>query len=646
MKNKTWIRFSVKSTLASAGVVLSASWLSAGAATAAEATATATATDEPATYENCVKTQDSFKQRRRAGRAAEERLSTFECEKKELPHATAPTTTQDAAIGDRGLSEKRTRELQANMPRPPADGFSEPVAVPDRWRIVDALGYKERWWDPYNQNSWKGDKPFYQNGKDKWFFAFTGISDTVMEYRRLPTPVGGQSTDNAGAYDNFGKGNQYAYVQNLATEFVVYKGNTVFMPPEIEFRFTPVFNWNRVELDERLGLYTDPSQGPTRSDSHVGIQAAFVDYHLRNVSSRFDFDSLRVGVQPITADFRGFLFNDNQLGIRLFGNRDNNLYQYNLAWFRRIEKDTNSGLNDLGAPLRDDDIFLVNLYRQDLFLKGFTSQAVVLYNRNRENKEYYYDQNGFLTRPAAIGTEIPRQYDVTYLGYNGDGHLGLYNLSVSAYYAFGQEKPSVFTREDSDIRAGFAAMEISRDFDWIRARLSALHGSGDDDPYDDVSGGFDAVLENPLFAGADTSFWIRQAVPLVGGGGVTLSSRNGVLNSLRSSKDEGQSNFVNPGINLIGVGADFDVTPTLRVSVNANDLFFDNTAVLEVARNQAPINKAIGWDLSAALIYRPLFNQNVVMRLSYAMLLPSEGYEQLTDDRKPYSLLGNLILTY
>lgn len=602
--------------------------------------------EDAATYEECVETQSTFKQRRRAGRGAEQRLSTFECEKKELPHSTEPGAAPGAPISERGLSSKRKKELQANMPRPPAEGFSEPIAVPDRWRIVEALGYKEHWWDPYNQNSWKGDKPYRQNGKDKWFFAFTGISDTVMEYRRLPTPVGGQSADRAGAVDTFGEGDQYAYVQNLATEFVVYKGNTVFMPPELEFRFAPVFNWNRVEVDERLALSTDPVKGPTRSDSHVGIQAAFVDYHLRNVSPRFDFDSIRVGVQPITADFRGFLFNDNQLGVRVFGNRDNNRYQYNLGWFRRIEKDTNSGLNDVGAPLRDDDVFLFNVYRQDLFVTGFTSQLALVHNRNREDSEYYYDQNGFLVRPAAIGTEIPRQYDVTYLGYNGDGHLGLWNLSVSTYFAFGEESPSVFTGEDSDIRAGFAAAELSHDFDWVRGRLSVLHGSGDDDPYDDVSSGFDAILENPLFAGADTSFWIRQAVPLIGGGGVSLSNRNGVLNSLRSSKDEGQSNFVNPGVNLIGVGADFDILPQLRLSMNANALFFDETAVLEVARNQAPIDKEIGLDLSTALIWRPLFNQNVIMRLSYAMLVPGEGYVQLFEDDKPYSLLGNLILTY
>ena len=82
--------------------------------------------------------------------------------------------------------------------------------------------------------------------------------------------------------------------------------------------------------------------GTHRFDDSLGVQEAFVDYHLRNVSDRFDFDSVRVGIQPFQFDFRGFLFQDQQLGIRLFGNRDNNRFQYNLAAFWRLEKDTNS----------------------------------------------------------------------------------------------------------------------------------------------------------------------------------------------------------------------------------------------------------------------------------------------------------------
>jgi hypothetical protein len=93
--------------------------------------------------------------------------------------------------------------------------------------------------------------------------------------------------------------------------------------------------------------------------------------------------------------------------------------------------------------------------------------------------------------------------------------------------------------------------------------------SGDGDPYNDTHAGYDAIFENPIFAGADTSYWIRQTIPFAGGArAVSLNGRNGILANLRSSKEEGQSNFVNPGTLLLGVGADLDITPDFRLSGN------------------------------------------------------------------------------
>jgi hypothetical protein len=528
------------------------------------------------------------------------------------------------------------------VPKPRAEHFVEAVPIPDRWRIVDSLGYKENWYDPYNRNVLKGDRPIH----DDWFFNVTAISDTVIEQREVPTPVGLQSANSSGSLDVFGDQDQLTINQNLAVELVYYKGDTVFKPPDWEYRFTPVFNYNYTRIDEILGLNVNPSEGNTRDDNHVGIQAAFVDKHLRNVSEYYDFDSLRVGIQPFSSDFRGFVFQDAPFGVRLFGTRANNRFQYNLAWFRRFEKDTNSGLNDLGESLRDDDVFLANVYWQDSGVLGFTSQFTVIYNRNRED-ELFFDNNGFIARPASLGREVTRDYDVTYLGYNGDGHLGKVNLTVSAYTAFGEEADSVFTNAESEISAYFLAAEASMDFDWIRPKLSALYGSGDEDPFDDKSEGFDAIFENPQFAGADTSYWIRQGVPLIAGGKVTLSTRNGVLNSLRSSKEHGQSNFTNPGIVLLGAGVDMDLLPELRLSMNLNQLAFADTAVLEVARQQGSIDKDIGLDASAALIFRPHTTQNIVLRLSYAQLFAGDGYKALYgDDENPFSLLFNVILTY
>ena len=127
---------------------------------------------------------------------------------------------------------------------------------------------------------------------------------------------------------------------------------------------------------------------------------------------------------------------------------------------------------------------------------------------------------------------------------------------------------------------------------------AALFASGDGNPYDNVEHRFDAIFENPIFAGADTSYWIRQAIPFAGGGrAVTFTGRNGVLIDLRSSKEQGQSNFVNPGTVLLGVGADFDLTPRVRLSTNLNHLWFQRTAVIQALRIRAHPN-AIGWDLA------------------------------------------------
>ena len=526
----------------------------------------------------------------------------------------------------------------------PVDQAGEFIPVPDRWRIMEALGFKHPWYDPYNQNVLKGDKPV--DGKDH-FLVFSAISDTVIEPRSIPTPIGPQSSTDPGSNDVIGDIDQLILSQTLITSVLYYEGDTTFKPADKEFKATLAFNYNRVRTEEVRALQIDPALGRTRDDGFIGVQELFATWDLRNPGTRYDFDDLRVGIQPFSSDFRGFLFQDNQLGVRLFGTRDNNRWQYNLAVFDRLEKDINSGLNDVTKSPRKDYVFVANVYHQDFPVTGFTSQAILLYNRNREDQSFY-DSNGFIQRPAAIGLEEPRTYNVGYLGYNGDGHFGRVNLTVSATYAIGNQSHGVFTRAASDIRAGFAAAEASMDFDWIRLRASAAYASGDKNPYDDRSTGYDAVFENPIFAGADTSYWIRQNVPLIGGGGVALAQRNGILIDLRPSKEQGQSNFDNPGLRFLGVGGDFDLTPQHRVSANLNEIWFDKTEILEAARNQANIGRRVGTDASISWIYRPFFTQNIVFRLSGAVLLPGGGFKDLYGDRHSsyYSVLGNLIVTY
>ena len=558
------------------------------------------------------------------------------------------------------LPERAAQDNPGAVRSPPPEAFpTDQIPVPDRWRLVETLGLvKERWFDPYNQNTLKGDRPIDRAKvpwlpitSDDWFFAANLVSDTVLEPRTFPVPVGVQTSERPQSLDVFGKDASFVFSQTFIAGAALIKGNTAFKPPEIEYRVTLAFNYSYVDVPERRVLSVRPSSPSHRSDHFLGVQEAFVDYHLRNVSDRYDFDSVRVGIQPFQADFRGFLFNDQQLGIRFFGNRDNNRIQYNIAAFWRLEKDTNSGLNSVVQRPRDDFLFLANVYRQDFLLSGLTSQLTVAYNRNREGDRIEIDDNGFPVRPALLGTLRGRDYDVVYLGYNADGRIGRLNLTASAYAALGKDRDSLFTGKPAAIRAAFGAAELSYDKDWMRFRLSALYASGDKDPYDNKETGFDAVFENPIFAGADTSYWIRQSIPFAGGGrAVAINGRNGILNSLRSSKEQGQSNFNNPGTVLLGLGGDFDLTPQLRISANGNHLWFQNTAVLQALRNEGSIPKPIGWDVSAAAVWRPKATQNLVARLSAAALLPGSGFRDLFDNsnrhRRYVSVLANVILSY
>ncbi|KZX52932.1 hypothetical protein A3711_04735 [Erythrobacter sp. HI00D59] len=558
------------------------------------------------------------------------------------------------------LPEEVTQTNVGAVRAPPPEAFPvDQVPVPDRWRLIESLGVvKERWWDPYNQNTYKGDRPINPDKVpwlpitgDDWFFIVNAVSDTVFEPRTFPIPVGVQTTERPDSIDVFGKDASYVLSQTFIVGAALLKGSTAYKPPDVEYRVTLAGNINYVDVPERRVLFVEPSKPSHRFDHFVGVQEAFFDYHFRNVSDRYDFDSVRIGIQPFQADFRGFLFNDNQLGIRFFGTRDNNRFQYNFGGFWRLEKDTNSGLNAVLQTPRDDYVFYVNAYRQDFLIPALTSQLTFVWNANREAQDVQIDDNGFPVRPALLGSLRGRDYDVFYLGYNADGRIGRINLTGSAYYAFGEDRNSFFTDERADISAYFAALEASYDRDWMRFRLSAAYASGDSDPYDDVETGYDAIFENPVFAGADTSYWIRQTIPFAGGGrAISVNGRNGILNSLRSSKEQGQSNFNNPGLVLVGAGADFDITPEFRLSANANHLWFENTATLQALRNEGSIPKAIGWDLSAAAIWRPKATQNIVFRLSGAALVSGSGFEDLfTALDNPgtyYSVLANVVLTY
>jgi hypothetical protein len=362
----------------------------------------------------------------------------------------------------------------------------------------------------------------------------------------------------------------------------------------------------------------------TRLKDFFALQEAFGEVHLRDISDNYDFMSARVGIQPFVSDFRGFIFNDTNRGVRLFGNADDNRYQYNLIFFNMLEKDTYSDLNTFDP--RDQYVLIANLFKQDFFSKGYTAQWS--FHMNLDRGDEHFDKNDLMTRPELLGAVRRHNVDAFYFGWAGDGHIGRLNLTHALYQAFGKDEFNGLAGRPVLINAQMAALELSYDRDWIRFKLSGFYASGDHDPTDKWANGFDSIQDNPFFIGGPFSWYVHQGFNLAGTA-VNLKQRDSLVPDLRSSKAEGQSNFVNPGAAILGVGSDLDVTSKLRGFCNVNYIWLAETKPIETALQTNKASNKLGLDCSVGFRYRPLLTSNIIMSLGVGMFFPSQGYRDI-----------------
>jgi hypothetical protein len=519
----------------------------------------------------------------------------------------------------------------------PMEGQQDPHFVPvaDRWRI----GYPEwdrydkghpiaddypympgRWFDPFNQNVLKGDFPIVGQ------HLFLDMSASVLsfqEFREIPTATTPfESTSRPFEQNFFGRPNQYFTTNFFVLAMELTHGDAAFKPFDWKIRLAPTFNINNLSVEE-LGIVSpNVLQGTSRTREFWALQEAFFETKLADTSPDYDFTSIRLGTQPFNNDFRGFLFNDINRAVRLFGTRNANRDQWNLAYFRQWEKDTNSQLNSFSD--RRQNLVFANYYRQDFIFPGYTSQVSIVYNNDPRSLKF--DKNRFLVRPDPVGVFRPHEIDVAYLGWAGDGHIGRFNLTHQFYWALGRDSLNPMANQAQTINAQMFAIEGSYDRDWVRFRASFFFSSGDHNINNSHATGFDTILDGPNFAGGPFSFWNRQQIPLFG---VNLVQRLSLVPDLRSSKFQGQTNFVNPGLLLPTLGADFDLTQRLKLLTNANVLFFDTTNVLEHFLFDGKIDRFIGTDISIGLDYRPLLSENINFTMGISGLIPGQGFRDL-----------------
>jgi hypothetical protein len=523
------------------------------------------------------------------------------------------------AIGVAGVDRREVRD-RWRLGFPEYDRYGDKAA-----RGRDIPFRRSRWYNPYDFNLIKGDKPIFGND---YFLVLSGVSTTQVELRRTPS-----ATNVSAAQPNFnnflGRPESFSFTQTVQVSFELFKGQTTFRPRDWAIKISPTFSVpNYLNARENGIVNIDVRRGTTRTDYHVSLEEAFVEAKLFNTNDNYDAVSVRAGIQPFNADFRGFLYSDNNIGARVFGAFSNNKTQFNLAWFHQLEKDTNSNLN--AFEFRKQNVYIANFFRQDFLTKGYTIQLIGALNDDRG--DIHYDTNGFVVRPAAIGTV--RQHDVRagYVGFNGDGHIGLLNLSNHYYFAFGRDEFNPIAGRKTDIRAHMAAVEASIDKDWLRYKASIFFASGDTNPTDDKATGFDAIFDDPNFAGGQFSYWNRQGIRLVSTE-VGLVQGNSLLASLRSSKTEGQANFVNPGLFIFNVGVDAELTPTVKAVFNANYLRFHRTEPIEYVLFQPGVRHEIGGDLSLGVIYRPFLINNVTFTFGGNLFLPGKGFKDIYTDK-------------
>jgi hypothetical protein len=87
---------------------------------------------------------------------------------------------------------------------------------------------------------------------------------------------------------------------------------------------------------------------------------------------------------------------------------------------------------------------------------------------------------------------------------------------------------------------------------------------------------------------------------------VGLKQRDSLIPNMRTSKSEGQSNFVNPGVAIAGIGTDIEVTPKLRAFANANYIWLAQTEPIALALQTNKVRNELGLDLSLGFRFRPL----------------------------------------
>ncbi len=115
---------------------------------------------------------------------------------------------------------------------------------------------------------------------------------------------------------------------------------------------------------------------------------------------------------------------------------------------------------------------------------------------------------------------------------------------------------------------------------------------------------------------------------------------------MRSSKIQGQANFVNPGLLFYNLGLIAKLTPKLTAEADVNFSQFDKVGMLEQLLHQNALGHNLGIDSSVGLRYRPLLIDNIILNGGIAFFTPFAGFRDIYSGQELYSFFTSMTFTY
>jgi len=141
------------------------------------------------------------------------------------------------------------------------------------------------------------------------------------------------------------------------------------------------------------------------------LQECLAELHLVDLGPNYDFISVRAGIQPFVRRFRGFIFKDTNLGVRLFARIcrivSSGTWPASNSW--KGHENSQSQHDPQARPAR----LHCQPLRAGLHLGGLHGPAS--FHNSRDDGDVHYDNNDFLVRPPRSARASPRR-DPFYFG--------------------------------------------------------------------------------------------------------------------------------------------------------------------------------------------------------------------------------------